>query len=431
MTGNKLKLTKRSVEMLIEQHLPGRAQRVWDTEIAPFYLNLTPNGVASYRLRFTKANGVKSDFTIGRANVIGPDQARDVARAKMADLVANNIDPVIARTTSKIHARGAKSRTFKAVAQGYIAERYEQQVTKKPLMDEYILDRYVLDQIGHLDVTEITTKTVKNLIKKIPATVQSRNADKAPHRTGLSTANRVQGTVRRVLQDAVDGEVIVRNPASFTRLFDPAPTKRVGRMSDERFRLVWNELDQKAQQTKQLSVLAIQLYMITLQRLIDISRARRSHFDLKAMTWQIPSHLTKTGVPYYIPISPTVARLIRQALAETSGMYLFPSTYARAGHLHPASMRARFNAAVEELKKDGRWPEGPAVELYDCRRFGRTQLVHRLGFTPEVAERVINHAERRDMKIVYDVHDYSPAIREAHEAWAVEVLQIIGGGSTK
>lgn len=427
MTGNKLKLTKRSVEMLIEQHLPGRAQRVWDTEIAPFYLNLTPNGVASYRLRFTKANGVKSDFTIGRANVIGPDQARDVARAKMADLVANNIDPVIARTTSKIHARGAKSRTFKAVAQGYIAERYEQQVTKKPLMDEYILDRYVLDQIGHLDVTEITTKTVKNLIKKIPATVEQRQSARMPHWTGEPLANSVHHAVRRVLGKSVTDEHLSANPAAFARIFDRAPAaRREVRLTEDRFRLLWAELEKTVRANRQVSARAIQLYMLSLQRPGEIARAQKAQINLDSMVWELPTSGNTHKKTNSIPISEAAEPFIRRAIRESHGVHLFSFGLSPArSHLSPSAMRTKFKSAIETLKEAGVWPDGPEVNLYDCRRFGQSQLIHNLEFDPAVVERVLNHSLGRAMMDLSKAQDYSSAVREAHNAWGNEVIRMI------
>ena len=66
------------------------------------------------------------------------------------------------------------------------------------------------------------------------------------------------------------------------------------------------------------------------------------------------------------------------------------------------------------------------IELYDCRRFGRTQIQHKLKFDKDVAEGVINHHEEGRMDTRYDVFDLEDQIRCAQEAWGAEIMRMIG-----
>lgn len=144
--------------------------------------------------------------------------------------------------------------------------------------------------------------------------------------------------------------------------------------------------------------------------------------------WRIPSRLTKTQQPYLIPLSDLAVKIVRQAMDRSEGEHLFPGMGGRRGsHIGPSSIRARFDRGIRALRSRGAWPEGPRIELYDFRRFGRTQIRHKLGFSKEVAELVINHAESSTIDQLYVVHDYGPEVRKAHLAWEAEVLRMVTG----
>ena len=66
------------------------------------------------------------------------------------------------------------------------------------------------------------------------------------------------------------------------------------------------------------------------------------------------------------------------------------------------------------------------VQLYVCRRFGRTQFRHKLGYDLDVAEAVINHHDNSKMETLYDVHDFDDQIRDAQESWGREIMKMIG-----
>ncbi|MBI2248660.1 MAG: hypothetical protein HYU61_02005 [Brevundimonas diminuta] len=65
------------------------------------------------------------------------------------------------------------------------------------------------------------------------------------------------------------------------------------------------------------------------------------------------------------------------------------------------------------------------VQLYDCRRFGRTQIRHKLGYDLDVAEAVINHHDNSKMETLYDVHDFDDQVRDAQESWGREIMRMV------
>lgn len=428
--ATKLRLTKRAVDAIIDRWKPGDPRRFWDTELAGFYLQFTPAGYASYLIRYVKPSGVKGDYTIGPATKIGPDQARDVAREKLAQAILHGEDPVSARATKRSLARQAPDRTFAAVARRYVEAKKRHREKGRSYGDEYLLEKLIIPVIGKTPIEEVSRRQVKDLIVATQAGVVSRNVDYSRERNGRTTANKVHATIKRVFEWAADGDLVSMNPAAFQRLYSSAPAKRRGVLTPERFTALWRELDVAVKNYRPETPLALQLYMLTLQRPIDIQRARISDFDFVTREWRIPGRRTKTGEPYLIPLTDFTVPIIESAMARSGGDYLFQGSGARQNsHIANTTMRARFYRAVADIKERSEWPPGPRLELYDFRRYGRTQIVHKLGFSKEVAERVINHAEGTSIDVLYDVHDYDSDVRAAHAAWAEEVRRMVREGA--
>lgn len=278
---NHLRLTKKSVEATVAGWKPGGPRRYWDTELPGLYLQFTPAGYPSYVLRFTRPSGAKGDFTIGSARIIAPDQAREAARAKLAQLLLTGEDPVASRNASRNASRTASERTFEAVARRYLDTKAPR--LRGPSHDEDVLTRHVFPVIGSMQISDVTRQKVKDIVATVQLTVATRNVDFAKERNGKTTANRVHAAIRRVFDYAIDDEIVQINPAAMKRLFSHKPSKRKGVVTEQRFQAIWNEMSERTSVYRQGTTLAVQLYMLTLQRPIDIARAERSHFDFRAM----------------------------------------------------------------------------------------------------------------------------------------------------
>jgi hypothetical protein len=88
-------------------------------------------------------------------------------------------------------------------------------------------------------------------------------------------------------------------------------------------------------------------------------------------------------------------------------------------------MRIRKKLVTEARKIDQTCPLD-GVQLYDCRRLGRTLLVRELGVSPVIAEACINHAPDRSMRTRYDVGENIGDVRQAMELWGDEVERLVG-----
>lgn len=423
-TTRKCRLTKRTVESIIDAWTPEAVRRVWDSELSGFYLSFTPAGVASYCLRYTRKDGRKADYTIGRASLISPDQARDAARQRLAAMVLQGEDPVAARMAEREEARKARCETFGAVAEAYIADRSRHRVGRPPLVDEYVLKRYITPVLGSTNVKQVTRQMVKSLVEDCRAELLARSGEGTKIKNGNHTANRVQAVVRRVFDWAIDAEIVDRNPARFRALYNATPERRVGAINEARFKVIWNSLKSSVENLRQFTPYALMLYFLTLQRPIDICRARKQDFDFVNSVWRVPATRTKTGRPYEIPLSEMTLDILRKVFLRSDSDWLFPGIRGNQ-HTGTSSLRRRLKVEMDRLVKRGALESVDVFELYDFRRFGRTQIRGKLGFPKEVAERVINHAQTVPLSELYDVTDYAPLVREAHNAWAEEVERMI------
>jgi Arm DNA-binding domain len=90
------KITKQVVDALAANSAD---QVLWDKgdgALKGFGVRMKPSGVASYLIQYRNAAGVSRRLTLGRVGVLTPDQARKLAKAKLAE-VAGGADPAEAK----------------------------------------------------------------------------------------------------------------------------------------------------------------------------------------------------------------------------------------------------------------------------------------------------------------------------------------------
>src|SRR5262249_2931752 len=94
------KITKTLVDTI---STTGAEQFVWDEgdgAIKGFGIRVLPSGVASYLVQYRNAAGATRRMALGRVGVLTPAKARDLAKAKLAE-VAGGGDPSEARHAAR------------------------------------------------------------------------------------------------------------------------------------------------------------------------------------------------------------------------------------------------------------------------------------------------------------------------------------------
>lgn len=420
------RLTNKVVDAIRATPIENRARRYWDTECKNFYVLTSKSGAMSFMVRYTKLNGKDGDFSIAPAEKCSVDMARARAKEVLAALALHGVDPVEQRRQQRKAALDRPDRTFGAAAEKFITSRAALRSGKRELDEVYFLNRYVLPKLKRKELDAITQQELEDLVDEIQVGVAARA--KRKNANGKTTANACHRAIKRVFRWAIKSEWTQRrNPADFECRHPVGVNKRRGRLNADRFKTFWDKhAESYNRYTRSRSSLATMLFMVTLQRPIDVAGARCEEFDLAKRLWTIPPSRTKTKFEYLIPLSDVAMELVREALTHTSdGEWLFPKARGAGGHMPEHTMTSRWVIVRDQLLKADQLPDRD-IELYDCRRFGRTQVQHALKFDQAVAEKVINHVDSADMANRYDVQEIEDLVREAQQQWGEEVRRMTG-----
>jgi integrase len=156
---------------------------------------------------------------------------------------------------------------------------------------------------------------------------------------------------------------------------------------------------------------------------------------LAEKTWIIPKERMKgkngKARPHMVPLTADMLAILRKLPRFDRGDYLFSTTFGASPVWMSSKVKDRIDACMLRTLRAlaRRRGENPAkVTLpdwvnHDIRRSVRSQL-SRLKVTEEAREAVLAHA-RPGIKGTYDLYDYFDEKREALEAWATRLRQII------
>jgi len=441
MANNRLKLTQTNVQRLIREHDGAKKVRHWDTEVPKLFLAITPNGSAAYKLQIVKPDGSKTDAKLIAANDGSLEIARALAMKELGRMALGEVDPVTRRRTTKVAAQEEKASTFAALTSRFMAtpEKSPPSIKQRTYDErERLLRVHILPSLGEAQFRQITRAQVRGLVRSIQAEAAKHPRARESSNPGAKLANECQGVIRAVFNWAIEEELADMNPATFRKLFKDTPDKR-SQMPDGALKLMWDTLNEELQSDEGRhgwgAALAIMLHALTLQRPAEIVAARRDQFDWthgKEM-WRIPAGQTKTNEVYEVPLSPQAAALFRDALSKHNLPWVFPNKVGDDHIRHDGPkqrwMRIRNKLVAEARKIDQTCPLD-GVQLYDCRRLGRTLLVRELEVSPAIAEACINHAPDRSMRTRYDVGESIGDVRQAMELWGDEVERLVGNLSS-
>jgi integrase len=380
-----------------------------DMRQAGLVLRVTAQGVRTFAFRFRHPHTRKTlRATIGSYPAVSLEAARRRAR-EMAAQVEAGVNPIEARDRER---ETAHTRTFGALAVRYLREHAERH--KRPRSaeeDRRNLALHVLPKWAKREFGNIRRADVIELIEGIVSAGKH------------VAANRVHSLISKVLNFAVDADLLDANPA--TRLKKRGvETSRKRVLTDAELPLFWHGI--VAAPVSRPVGLALRLALLTGARASEVACALKSEFhDLDKpgqAAWLIPGERTKNKRDHLIPLSPLALEAVREAvaLAGDDSKFLFPARYNNGKPLDGHAL----TTAMARFCRD--WKEPPSP--HDLRRTVNTRLAMQ-GIANEVRDRCLNHVTglRDPESRHYNRYEFQREKRDALDKWGAEIAAVLAG----
>lgn len=353
-----------------------------DPELRGLYVRVQPSGAKSFVTVARDPYGKQVWTTIGAADVLGVDEARDLARETIKrvrqGLPATEPPP-------------ARPDSFKAVAENWL----KRHVAAKKFRSEYeirrVLERYVYPHWGNRDFISIKRSDISTLLDHVEDNHGAQQADKV-----LSVARGIANWFAGRDDDYVSPFVrgMRRHSGARTRVLE-----------DDELPVIWKT----AEGNGQFGAI-VRLLLLTGQRREKVNSMKWA--DLADGVWTIATVEREKNNAGSLAL-PAQALAIIQAQPRVG-----ENPYVFAGRGNGA-----YDISQSKAPFDRKLPKMPHWTLHDLRRTSRS-LMSRAGVRPDIAERVMGHAIA-GIEGVYDRHSYREEKADALRRLAMLVDGIV------
>jgi integrase len=203
------RITKRIVDA-IRPDPAGHDVFVWDSgsgALTGFGIRMKPSGAASYVVQYRTGEGRTRRLAIGKIGTLTPDEARALAREKLA-AAAKGADPSAER-----HAARA-AMTVAELCDLYLADAAPRVKASTLKMDHSRIERHVKPLLGRRSVRSLTIEDIEKLQLDIAAGKTARpRSGRGVTRGGKGVAARTVGMLGTILEFARRRRLIAVNPA--------------------------------------------------------------------------------------------------------------------------------------------------------------------------------------------------------------------------
>lgn len=406
-----VKLTAATVEKL---QPTDRRQEIPDSLCTGLYLVVQPTGKKGWQVRY-RHGGTHRRMTLGPYPVLTLAEARQRARQALAG-ASEGKDPAAELRAAKA-PREADARDMVSALVGQYDKRHLSGLRSGTDVRR-AFDLYVIPKWGDRPIRSITRRDVLDLLDGL---VDDGKA---------TTANRVRAYLSGFFNWCAAREVIEVPPT----LNIKAPAKENARdrvLTDDEIRWLWAATEAEPFPWGPFA----RMLLLTGQRLNEV--AQMTDAELRGDLWHLPADRTKNGRAHVVPLS-AAAKAVLDGIARNTDeegkvWFIFTTTGTTPvsgfskGRGHLAAAMARIAA-----KERGEPVEIPHWTFHDLRRTAATGMA-RAGIPVRITEAVLNHVSGTGGGIVavYQRHDYADEKRQALEAWAGFVAQLVDGKEEK
>jgi integrase len=373
------------------------------------YLEVMTNGTRFWRMAYRQPNGKKNRLTFGKYPEVSLAEARD-KRLAARKLMAQGIDPGMARREEKHAKEKAALNTFEAVARAWLARTASDRAASTQEKNTAWLERNIFPAIGALPISTIKPWDVLSALRVI----EKRGAIESAHKIKQLCGQIFRFAVASGLADrdmTVDlrGALSAIPEAHYAAITDPKEAAELLRAID-------------AYSGHAYAIAALKLAPLVFVRPGELRSAEWSEIDLDAAEWRIPGSKMKMGQDHIVPLATQAVALLREIHAMTGhGKFVFPSV--RTGER--CMSENTINAALRGMGygKD-------VMTGHGFRAMARTIMDEVLGERVDLIEHQLAHAVKDPNGRAYNRTAHLPARRLMMQRWA-DYLDAIKQGDAR
>ena len=357
-----------------------------DPELRGHYLRVTPKGAKSYVAVARDPGGRQIWATIGGADVLTIDKARERARSAI-QRIKDGLEP--------FEPPAPKPDSFKAVAENYIERHVKANRLRSQDEIERILEKHIYPTWKDREFASIRRGDVTKLLDM----VQDAN--------GPGAADHLLAIVRGIMNWYASRSDDYLSPiARGMRRTDPRSRKRARILDDDELRTVWTVAEGNG-----TFGAIIRLALLTAQRREKIATVKWEDVTIDG-AWDIQAEDREKGNGGVLVLPEEAIEIIRGQKRIGKNPYVFAGRgdghfkgYSPCKRSLDAKVMKALRKAAEDRGDDPDKVEPlPNWTLHDLRRSARS-LMARAGVRPDIAERVMGHAIP-GVEGVYDRHSY-------------------------
>lgn len=361
------------------------------------YLQVMPNGARYWRMKY-RFDGKEKVASFGVYPEVTLAEARDACLAARKQL-STGIDPSAYKHEAKRVRALVAASTFEIVArEWYQAQKggwtdvYADKVIKSLEVDAF-------PRIGAKPIADIEAPHMLEIIRAIEA------------RGVRETAKRVLQRSRAVFQYGIMTGRCSRNPAADidveTVLKKGPGVRHMARVKPVEIPQLMRDI--AGYQGDLVTRLALRFMALTFVRTTEMINAEWTEIDEKAAEWRIPAERMKMRDPHIVPLSRQALEVLDE-LKKPNGAekHVFFSIQGRTrGPISNNTMLFALYRMGYKSRMTGHGFRGLAATV-----------LRELGYSRDVVDRQLAHAERNQVTAAYVHAEYLPERRKMMQHWA-------------
>jgi integrase len=321
---------------------------------------------------------------------------------------------------------------FEVVARSWLAEGWQRSKQRRRWSTSYADE--VKRMLEHDVFPSWSDRPIKSITRKdVDALLDAKAARRERRRKGRENgaevqANRVLTRLRTLFGWAIAQGHIDADPSAGVAIRGEE-TERERYLDDDEIGWFWRGTERAGWPFGSI----FKIMLLTAQREGEVAGMRWSELDFDRQTWIIPPERTKSDRAHVVHLSELACEVLREA-PRMGGDLVFPS---RVGTVISSFTKPKERLDVAMVAQKREVTGDPVVEvdawvLHDLRRTAATVMAEKLKVREEVADKILNHANRRragSLAKVYNRADYLDERRAALEALGRYVEGLVRPGS--